>query len=110
MLPSYREGLPKSLLEAAACARPLIATDVPGCRALVRDKQTGLLVPPRDTAALADAIERLAADGGLRRSYGAAARRDVEARLSQDRIAAAVQTLYAEVLGAPTLPPASDQA
>lgn len=110
VLPSYREGLPKSLLEAAACARPLIATDVPGCRALVRDGENGLLVPPRDPVALADAIERLAADGGLRRTYGAAARRDVEARLSQDRIAAAVQWLYAEVLGDPALPPASDQA
>ncbi|HBC07639.1 MAG TPA: hypothetical protein DC046_08665 [Rhodospirillaceae bacterium] len=59
---------------------------------------------------MADAIGRLAADGGLRRSYGAAARRDVEARLSQDRIAAAVQRLYAEVLGGPALPPASGQA
>ncbi|HBC07638.1 MAG TPA: glycosyltransferase family 1 protein, partial [Rhodospirillaceae bacterium] len=56
VLPSYREGLPKSLLEAAACARPLIATDVPGCRALVRDGENGLLVPPRDPQALADAI------------------------------------------------------
>ena len=110
VLPSYREGLPKSLLEAAACARPLIATDVPGCRALVRDGENGLLVPPRDPVALADAIERLAADGGLRRTYGAAARRDVEARLSQDRIAAVVQRLYAEVLGDPALPPAPDQA
>jgi glycosyltransferase involved in cell wall biosynthesis len=94
VLPSYREGLPKSLLEAAACARPLVATDVPGCRALVRDGENGLLVPPRDPAALADAIDRLAADGALRRAFGAAARADVEARLSQERIADAVRTLY----------------
>mgnify|MGYP003636840964 CR=1 FL=1 len=94
VLPSYREGLPKSLLEAAACARPLVATDVPGCRALVRDGENGLLVPPRDPAALADAIDRLAADGALRHAFGAAARADVEARLSQERIADAIQALY----------------
>lgn len=98
VLPSYREGLPKSLLEAAACARPLVATDVPGCRALVRDGENGLLVPPRDPAALADAIDRLAADGDLRRAFGAAARADVEARLSQERIADAVQALYRRLM------------
>ncbi len=98
VLPSYREGLPKSLLEAAACARPLVAADVPGCRALVRDGENGLLVPPRDPAALADAIDRLAADGALRRAFGAAARADVEARLSQERIADAVRTLYRRLM------------
>ncbi len=94
VLPSYREGMPKSLLEAAASGRPLVAADVPGCRALVRDGDNGLLVPPRDPAALADAIDRLAADGALRRAFGAAARADVEARLSQERIADAMQALY----------------
>ncbi len=106
VLPSYREGLPKSLLEAAASARPLIATDVPGCRALVRDGENGLLVPARNAAALADAIDRLAADGDLRRAYGAAARADVEARLSQAKIGAAIQTLYRQVLDASALSPA----
>jgi glycosyltransferase involved in cell wall biosynthesis len=47
VLPSYREGLPKALLEAAACERALLATDVPGCRAVVRSGENGLLVPPR---------------------------------------------------------------
>ena len=64
VLPSRREGLPKSLLEAAACGRPMIATDVPGCREIVRPGETGLLVPVDDAPALADAIEtarRLAA-------------------------------------------------
>jgi len=98
VLPSYREGLPKSLLEAAASGRPLVATDVPGCRALVRDGENGLLVPPRDPAALADAIDRLAADGNLRRAFGTAARADVEARLSQERIAEAVQALYRRLM------------
>jgi len=50
ILPSYREGLPKALLEAAACGRPLVASDVPGCREIVRPGKTGLLVPPRDGA------------------------------------------------------------
>lgn len=109
VLPSYREGLPKSLLEAAASARPLIATDVPGCRALVRDGENGLLVPAQNAAALADAIDRLAADGDLRRAYGAAARADVEARLSQAKIGAAVQTLYGQVLDDPALSPAPDR-
>ncbi len=74
VLPSfYREGLPKSLLEAAACGRPLVATDVLGCREVVRDGATGLLVPPRDAKALAHALERLARDRDLRRRMGAAA-------------------------------------
>ena len=60
VLPSRREGLPKSLLEAAACGRPMIATDVPGCREIVIPGETGLLVPYDDAAALARAIETLA--------------------------------------------------
>ncbi|MBX6323188.1 MAG: glycosyltransferase family 4 protein, partial [Rhodospirillaceae bacterium] len=55
VLPSYREGLPNALLEAGASARALVATDVPGCREVVRHEETGLLVPPRDAAALAEA-------------------------------------------------------
>lgn len=58
-LPSYREGLPKSMIEAAACGRPLIATDVPGCRSVVTNNVDGLPVPVRDATALADAIARL---------------------------------------------------
>ncbi|HJU15629.1 MAG TPA: glycosyltransferase family 4 protein [Stellaceae bacterium] len=75
LLPStYGEGVPKTLLEAAACARPLIAADVPGCREVVRPGTTGLLVPPRDTAALAAAIAALAVDPARRRALGEAAR------------------------------------
>ena len=63
VLPSQGgEGLPKALLEAAAAGRPIVATDVPGCREIVRPEETGLLVPRRDPAALADALARLAAD------------------------------------------------
>jgi glycosyltransferase involved in cell wall biosynthesis len=74
-LPSRREGLPKSLLEAAACARPIVATDVPGCREVVRDGVNGFLVPSRDVQALADALEKLALDAGLRQRFGQAARK-----------------------------------
>ncbi|SDH69971.1 glycosyltransferase family 4 protein [Roseospirillum parvum] len=94
VLPSYREGMPKALLEAAACGRPLIATDVPGCRALVEDGVNGLLVPARDGAALAQAMARLAGDGDLRRRLGARARADAEATYSAGAVAAATGDLY----------------
>lgn len=69
-----REGMPRALLEAAASARPLIVTDVPGCRHFVRDGVEGLIVPPADARALADALEKLARDPALRRRFGLAAR------------------------------------
>lgn len=94
LLPSYREGLPKSLLEAAASGRPAVATDVPGCRELVADGVNGLLVPPRDPAALAEALGRLAADAGLRRRMGAEARRVVVEGYSDRAVAAATLSLY----------------
>ncbi|WP_144630687.1 glycosyltransferase family 4 protein [Bordetella genomosp. 13] len=74
VLPSYREGLPKSLLEAAACGRAVVTTDVPGCRDAITPDRTGLLVPAKDAGALADAIARLAADDALRLAMGRAAR------------------------------------
>lgn len=74
VLPSYREGLPKGLIEAAACALPLVTTDVPGCREVVTDEVNGLLVPPRNAAALADAIARLQDDPELAQRVGRAAR------------------------------------
>jgi glycosyltransferase involved in cell wall biosynthesis len=73
VLPSYREGLPKSLIEAATCARPLVTCDVPGCRHVVRDGIDGLLVPPRDAPALARAIARLQDDSELAQRLGNAA-------------------------------------
>lgn len=69
-LPSYREGLPKVLLEAMACAKPCIATDVPGCRDAVTDNDNGLLVPVRDPVALADAIADLLANTEARSRMG----------------------------------------
>lgn len=74
VLPSYREGLPKGLIEAAAAERALIATDVPGCREVVQHEQTGLLVPVKNAHALAAAIARLHEEPALRRQIGKAAR------------------------------------
>jgi glycosyltransferase involved in cell wall biosynthesis len=98
VLPSRREGLPKSLLEAAACGRPMIATDVPGCREVAIPNETGLLVPPDDAAALAEAIERLAQAPDLRARFGAAARRLAETRFSADAIGRAVTELYLQLV------------
>lgn len=93
VLPSYREGTPRVLLEAAAMAKPIVATDVPGCREVVVHGETGLLVPPKDAVALADALERLLTDGSLRRHMGEAGRRRIESRFDERRVI--VQTLHA---------------
>ena len=69
-LPSYREGLPKALLEAASCGLPIVTTDVPGCREIVRDGDNGLLVEAYNATALADALARLLSDPGLRQQMG----------------------------------------
>jgi len=99
VLPSHGgEGVPKSLLEAAASGRPMIATDVPGCREIVRPGETGLLVPLCDPAALADALTRLAGDAGLRQRLGAAARRVAEAEFGDERVAAETMALYRRLL------------
>jgi glycosyltransferase involved in cell wall biosynthesis len=74
VLPSYREGLPKGLIEAAACGLPLVTTDVPGCREVVTHGVDGLLVPVKNATALARAIARLQDDPALRARLGAAAR------------------------------------
>ena len=97
-LPSHREGLPKSLLEAAACGRPMVATDAPGCREIVIHEETGLLVPIEDPQALAKAIGELAASQELRTRYGAAARQLVVDKMSAQAIGAATVALYEEQL------------
>jgi glycosyltransferase involved in cell wall biosynthesis len=95
------EGIPMSLMEAAACGRPLVATDVPGCREIAREGETGLVVPPGDVAALADAIERLAADGALRRRLGAAARARIVAGLDSRTVGRETVRVYNELLSGP---------
>lgn len=87
ILPSWREGLPKSLLEAAACGLPIITTDVPGCREIVTHEENGLLVPLQDAQGLADAIERLIQNPTERQKFGRAARKLVEDELNQNAIA-----------------------
>jgi glycosyltransferase involved in cell wall biosynthesis len=94
VLPSHREGLPVSLLEAAACGRPLIATDAPGCREIVIEDQTGLLVPIENPTALAQAILRLAESPELRARYGKAARQRVVDKLSARIIGSSIVRLY----------------
>lgn len=94
VLPSHREGLPVSLLEAAACGRPMIATDAPGCREIVIEDQTGLLVPIEDPTALAQAIMKLATSPLLRARYGKAARELVVSKLSAKIIGDSIVQLY----------------
>lgn len=98
-LPSYREGVPKALLEAAASGRSIVASDVPGCREVVVAGETGLLVPPRNAAALADALETLLADPQLRARLAAAGRRRVESEFTVDLIVAQHVALYRDLLG-----------
>ncbi len=100
VLPSRREGLPKSLMEAAACGRALIATDVPGCREICIDGENGILTPMDDAPALAAAIQMFAQDPARRARYGTASRRMVESDLSAAAIGAATVKLYNELLSA----------
>ncbi len=95
VLPStYGEGVPKALLEAAASARPIVASDVPGCREAVRDAESGILVAPRDFGALAAAIAALAADPGLRQKMGLAGRSLVERDFAEEIVARETLALY----------------
>ncbi|MFZ0845280.1 MAG: glycosyltransferase family 4 protein [Pseudolabrys sp.] len=98
ILPSRREGLPKSLLEAAACSRPLIATDVPGCREIARQGLNALLVPIDDPVTLANAIEVLMKDPKLRQRFGQASRQLVTEKFSSDRIGREIVALYNRLL------------
>ena len=96
------EGIPMSLMEAAACGRPLVATDVPGCREIARPGVNGLLVPPDDPVALANAIATLAQDPAMRLRFGKAGRQLVVDEFSSKRIAQEIVTLYARLLGGET--------
>lgn len=93
------EGLPRALLEAASCGRPLVVTDVPGCRQFVRDGVEGIVVPPGNASALADALARLAGDPDLRRRMGEAARERVLAGFTEAHVKAATQNAYRKLTG-----------
>lgn len=97
-LPSYREGLPKALLEACASGRPIVTTDVPGCRDVVRDEVNGLLARVRDAADLADKLARLVTDPELRRRMGAAGRVSAELNFSSERSAEQTLDIYRELI------------
>jgi glycosyltransferase involved in cell wall biosynthesis len=100
VLLSRREGLPLSLLEAAACGRPIVATNVPGCREIARDGVNALLVPVDNPQAVADAVHRLAHDPALRAKFGAAGRMLVEHEFSSNRVGAETVKLYATLVPA----------
>lgn len=97
-LPSYREGLPKSLLEAMAAGLPCVTTDVPGCREAVRHDDNGLLVPARDASALAEAIAHLLAHPELAQKMGARGRQRLEQEFSAQQVNASTLSLYREML------------
>jgi len=94
VLPSYREGMPRSLLEAAAIGRPLVAFDTPGCRDLVHDGVNGILVPFQNVTALAGALEKLATDAALRKRMGQQARLDIETTYCTTAIQARLQDIF----------------
>lgn len=98
----YPEGVPKTLLEAAACGRPMVATDVPGCREVVRHGETGFLVPERDPNALAEAISTLAGSRELREGMGASARALICEAFSDAVVAREFGDLYRDVLNQPS--------
>jgi glycosyltransferase involved in cell wall biosynthesis len=99
-LPSrYGEGVPKVLLEAAACGLPMVVTDSPGCREVVRQGENGLLVPVGDIEALATALRRLIEDGALRERMGRRGREIAEAEFSDAQVAAATLRVYRDLLG-----------
>jgi glycosyltransferase involved in cell wall biosynthesis len=96
-LPSYREGLPKVLLEAAACGRPIVTTDVPGCREVVREGINGLLVPARDAQALSEALFSLIINPELRTQMGRRSREIVLKDFSSEKVIAQTLNLYKEL-------------
>ncbi len=98
VLPSYREGLPKGLIEASACGLPIVTTDVPGCREVVTDGDSGFLVPVKDSKALAKAIVALADDEALRSRMGARARERSVNEFDEKIILQQTLAVYRELL------------
>jgi glycosyltransferase involved in cell wall biosynthesis len=109
VLPSYREGFGMVLVEAGAMGVPVIATDITGCRDVVLDGVNGLLVPPRDAAALTDALGRVLGDDLLRATLAANVRRTMLERYDQPTVHAAILALYRETLGLPAVVPVPEE-
>ena len=98
VLASRREGLPKSLLEAAACGRAMVATDAPGCREIAIAGETALTIPVDDPGALADAMAELAGDAAMRQRFAANARALVVAQFSAEAIGRQTIDLYDQLM------------
>jgi glycosyltransferase involved in cell wall biosynthesis len=98
-LPSYREGLPKTLIEAAGCARPLVAFDAPGCREVVIHGETGLLAKFKNADDLAACLRKLLNDPVERRRMGANARQLAESEFSTERIVIETLEVYSKLQG-----------
>jgi glycosyltransferase involved in cell wall biosynthesis len=96
-LPSYREGLPKALIEACASGRAIVTTDVPGCRQVVEDGVNGFLVPARQTGPLTEALRRLIQDAEMRHRFGKAARARAEAQFGIERIVSQTLSVYSQL-------------
>ena len=96
-LPSYREGLPKSLIEACACGLPIVTTDTVGCREVVSDGENGFLVPIKSVEPLADALEKLIKDPSLRRRMGALGRIRAERLYDTQKISSLTLEVYSEL-------------
>jgi glycosyltransferase involved in cell wall biosynthesis len=98
VLPSMGEGLSKALLEAISCGRPIVATDVPGCREVVVPGVTGYLVPPNNIEALAEKLERLCTNPDLRRQMGLSGRRLAEEEFTDVKINREIKKIYASMI------------
>jgi glycosyltransferase involved in cell wall biosynthesis len=106
-LPSYREGLPKSLLEAAACGLPIVTTDAAGCRDVVLDGDNGLLVPVRDVDALAEALKKLLLNPVLRHRMGERSRARAVKEFSSGQVVRETLAVYAQLISSQFAAPSS---
>jgi glycosyltransferase involved in cell wall biosynthesis len=98
VLPSHREGVPRACMEAAAMELPVIASDIRGCREVVRHQETGLLIPVENPDALSQAIESLVVDANLRRQMGLRGRRHIAQNFSQGQVLERLLSFYAQIV------------
>lgn len=99
VLPSYAEGLPRVLIEAAASSRPIVATDVPGCREIVKDGENGLLIPPKSGIALAKALHFLIQNPNSRKKMGHNGRKMAVRDFSNEKVISETLALYQDLYG-----------
>jgi glycosyltransferase involved in cell wall biosynthesis len=97
----YREGVPRALIEAAASGRPIVTTDMPGCRDVVRDGKEGFIVPTHDIEAAALALAKLASDPTLRERLGAAANARFHERFTEESVKRAIAAVYRSLMQIP---------